>query len=455
MRIAVVGAGWAGLSAAVHARQAGHAVTLFDASAQAGGRARHLRIQLPDGQACTVDNGQHILIGAYRDSLALMRRVGAPVDTGLLRLPLSLLFPNGDGLRLPNVPVPFDVLIGIARARGWSVADKASLLGAALRWQIGGFRCPPERSVRDLCRTIRPAVMEQLIEPLCVSALNTPAHEASGSVFLRVLRDSLLGGRGASHLLLPRTDLTQLLAEPALVWLRQHGATVALGNPVQRLTPSALGWHLGTRSPNEAESGDQNPAAFGAPFDRVLWATSASVAARQMAQSAAALPEKLQADLTAWAAVAANLRYEAITTVYLWAPGTRLPTPLLALPSGPGRSTAPTPAQFVFDRGQLGGPTGLLAMVVSASATDRAQLEADVQAQAALQLAPWLGTTPLQVVQTVVEKRATFACTPGLQRPTATIAPGLIACGDYVAGPYPATLEGAVRSGMQAAQAVD
>jgi len=54
----------------------------------------------------------------------------------------------------------------------------------------------------------------------------------------------------------------------------------------------------------------------------------------------------------------------------------------------------------------------------------------------------------------VVEKRATFACTPQLQRPATRIAPALLACGDYVAGPYPATLEGAVRSGVQAARAL-
>jgi thioredoxin reductase len=73
-----------------------------------------------------------------------------------------------------------------------------------------------------------------------------------------------------------------------------------------------------------------------------------------------------------------------------------------------------------------------------------------VLAQAAVQLAP-LGLGDLQPVQTVVEKHATFACTPGLLRPSQTIAPGLFAAGDYVDGPYPATLEGAVRSGWTAA----
>jgi hypothetical protein len=144
--------------------------------------------------------------------------------------------------------------------------------------------------------------------------------------------------------------------------------------------------------------------------------------------------------LQQWAGEAAALRFEAIATVYAWAPLARLPLPMLAL-----RSSAAAPAQFVFDRGALGGPAGLLAFVVSAAAGDRQSLQANVLAQAQAQL----GLT-LQAVQTVVEKRATFACTPGLMRPTQQIAPGLLACGDYVAGPYPATLEGAVMSGTAA-----
>jgi hypothetical protein len=138
------------------------------------------------------------------------------------------------------------------------------------------------------------------------------------------------------------------------------------------------------------------------------------------------------------------MRFEAIATVYAWAPAARLPHPMLAL-----RATAQAPAQFVFDRGQLGGPSGLLAFVVSASTGSREEVQAAVLAQAAQQLAP-LDLPRLQPVQTVIEKQATFACTPGLLRPAQVIAPGLLAAGDYVEGPYPATLEGAVRSGWAA-----
>jgi predicted NAD/FAD-dependent oxidoreductase len=101
----------------------------------------------------------------------------------------------------------------------------------------------------------------------------------------------------------------------------------------------------------------------------------------------------------------------------------------------------------------LGGPAGLLAFVVSASPLDRQQVQADVLAQASSQL----GLHDLEVVQTVIERRATFACTPKLLRPPMQVLAGddrLLACGDYVQGPYPATLEGAVRSGLAAGQAL-
>ena len=120
---------------------------------------------------------------------------------------------------------------------------------------------------------------------------------------------------------------------------------------------------------------------------------------------------------------------------------------LAAADARPALQRPEAPAQFVFDRGQLGGPAGLLAFVVSASRGDQRHIAA---AGARAGAARWAGAG-CRPVQTVVEKRATFACTPGLQRPAVEIAPGLLACGDYVAGPYPATLEGAVRSGLEAA----
>ena len=368
-----------------------------------------------------------------------------------------MLFPDGTGLQLPDWPTPLDVLAGIARARGWSLADKACLLRSTSRWQWSGFQCAAGTSVTELCQGLSPTVLQTLIEPLCVSALNTPPERASGQVFLRVLKDALLGGRGSSNLLLPRTDLSSLFPTAAAAWLGQRGASLRLGCRVQRLEPAShvqapgqLGWN-GWLLDGEA-------------FDAVICATAPSAAAQLLGQrhgAGAAAMDPAPASgmamattahtntLQAWAEQAAGLQHESIATVYVQAGSTRLPQPLLALRSGPG-----CPAQFVFDRGQLGGPAGLLAFVVSASTEGRAELQAQVLQQAGSQLATLLQGQPLMPPQTVVEKRATFACTPGLQRPPQRIAPGLLACGDYVAGPYPATLEGAVRSGMAAAQAL-
>jgi len=427
--VAIIGAGWAGCAAAVEATRLGHHVTVFEASRTAGGRARRLDV-VHGGQTLRLDNGQHILIGAYAETLKLMADVGVEATTALHRMPLTMQFPDGSGLMLPSfdyLPAPLDALVGILRAKRWSWADKLSLLKTTTQWQLRKFQCPPHQSVADLCKDISQRVMATLIEPLCVSALNTPADRASGQVFLRVLRDSLFAVRGGSNLLLPRVDLTALLPEAALTWLGARGGQVGLGVRVQSIEPATDNrWQL--TSGADADLGT---------FDSVILACPPVDAVRLARSSALPLGD--------WLALTESLHYEAIATVYAMAPGTRLAQPTLALPSGPAY-----PAQFVFDRGQLGGPAGLLAFVISASQQSSAELTPLIAAQAAAQL----GINELHILQTVVEKRATFACTPGLTRPGQRIAPGLLACGDYVNGPYPATLEGAVRSGLEVARQV-
>ncbi len=423
MRVAVIGAGWAGCAAAVEATRLGYQTTLFETTRVPGGRARRVG-GIVAGEAAALDNGQHILIGAYAETLRLMKDLGIDTDAALLRMPLTLQFPDGSGLKLPNLRAPLDALAGIILARGWSLADKLSMLKVAVGWQLKKFQCEPGESVADLCRGLSPGAMASLIEPLCVSALNTPAARASGQVFLRVMHDSLFSESGGSNLLLPRTDLSALLPDAALAWLAAQGGTTRLGSRVQSMAPVGSSWVVTT---------DVSTA-----FDCVVLACPPHEAARLVEGSGVAAAD--------WLAQANSLQHEALTTVYAWAPEARLELPMLALPA-----EANEPAQFVFDRGQLGGPAGLLAFVISASTGDGATLTAQVLAQAKAQL--WhLGMGPLEAVQTIVEKRATFACTPGLQRPGADVAPGLWACGDYIDGPYPATLEGAVRSGLEAAR---
>ncbi len=433
MNIAIIGAGWAGMAAAVRVTQAGHIATVFEASRALGGRARAVNGKLPDGSPVTLDNGQHILIGAYTDTLRLMRLVGVSPEATLLRLPLTLKFPDGLGMQFPNWPAPLDALAGILGARGWSLGDKMSLLRAATGWQLTGFTCPRSQSVTQLCHRVSPRVMAGLIEPLCVSALNTPADRASAEVFLRVMHDSLLGAKGSSNLLLPRIDLAALFPQAAANWIEQRGGQVRLATRVERLYTAAPG------GAGERDRWQVN----GEPFDAVILATSASNSAAALSECSSTATETVATKISDWVHTTAALRFEGITTVYAWSPTASLPHPMLTL-----RSQRGAPAQFVFDRSQLGGPPGLLAFVVSASTDERELVQAQVLAQAHGQLG-----FDLQAVQTIVEKRATFACTPGLVRPPMHIAPGLLACGDYVDGPYPATLEGAVRSGLAAAEA--
>jgi hydroxysqualene dehydroxylase len=431
-RVAIVGGGWAGLAVAVRAIQLGHRVSVFEASRQWGGRARTLdrpSNRFPSG----LDNGQHILIGAYTATLDLMQQVGVDVAKVLHPMPLSLRFADGSGLAIPawasRWPAPLDVLAAMACAQGWGTRDKWALLRTTAQWRLNGFTCPSHWTVGDLCQHLPERVLQDMIEPLCVAALNTPMGQASATVFLRVLQDTLLGpGWGpfkASTLLLPRTDLGTLLPQPAVAWLQKHGARCHLGSRVQALQKQGTCWRLVSQAPEDQ-------------FDHVVLACPPAEAARL---ALAAAPEKA----AAWGTQALALPHEPIATVYLQAPADwRCPSgePMLAMRDGP--------AQFAFHRTTLGGPPGLLALVASACTSDKAALVQAVLLQAATQLRLPTAT----VLQTVVEKRATFASTPHLQRPGMVVAPGLWAAGEYVAGPYPGTLESAVRSGMQVAEAI-
>jgi hydroxysqualene dehydroxylase len=417
MKVAVIGAGWAGLAAAVRATEAGHAVTVFEMSAQVGGRARSV-----EAGAFTLDNGQHILIGAYVRTLALMATLGADSSALLHRRPLELRYPDGRGLSMPRGPAWLVFGLAVARTQGWGWRDRAALIAAAAGWALRGFRCPPDWTVAHLCRSLPPRVRQLMIDPLCVAALNTPAHEASATVFLRVLRDALFSAPGSADLLLPRAPLGELVPLPAAAWLLQRGATLRLRQRVAALDRDGGGWRVD-----------------GERFHAVVLAGSASEMARLAAPHA-----------PAWATQAEAMPYEPIVTVYLRAPGARLPSPMTALVEGPE-----APAQFAFDHGALGAQPGLFAFVVSgARAWVERGLEATgsavlVQAQRDMPAGTW--PKPPEVLRVLAEKRATFRCVPGLPRPAASVAAALLAAGDFIEGPYPATLEGAVRSGEHAA----
>ncbi|MES2023958.1 MAG: hydroxysqualene dehydroxylase HpnE [Pseudomonadota bacterium] len=430
-KVAVIGAGWAGCSAAVELAIAGHAVTLFESSRTLGGRARAVEIQ-----GKLLDNGQHILLGAYTEILRLLKTIGAAADDALLRLPLQMRYPSGcDGMDfvVPRLPAPLHLLAALLRATGLSGADKMALarFSTTARWM--DWRLHTDCSVSELLERFDQTerLIKLMWQPLCIAALNTPPERASAQVFLNVLRDSLGATRAASDMLIPRTDLTSLLPQQAAAFIEQNKGFVKAGASVQKITACDQQWLLTLKNEESTEE----------LFDGVVIATQATTAAALLAGSAA------EAQVPAF-------DYEPITTCYLQYPAeTRLNAPFYALTDDAAQGAW---GQFVFDRGQLdASQNGLLAVVVSVSTAATELGQEALAAAIAAQLASSLKMPQLaqpQWSKVISEKRATFSCTPSLQRPEEkTVFPHLVLAGDYLASDYPATLESAVRSGVKAA----
>ena len=413
MKAAVIGAGYAGLAAAVELTAAGRQVEVFEASRILGGRARAAEIE-----GFTVDNGQHILIGAYSETLRLMRAVGANPDALLRRTRLRFEFPGEFLMSAPHLPAPLHTAFALLLTKGLDWREKRAAIRLMQGLQAARFRIVPDTTVTEwLDRNQTPSRQRRLLwEPLCIAALNTPADRASAQVLANVLRDSLAGPRAASDMLLPKVSLSALFPDPAAKFVMQRGGAVHLGHRVSSLRREKNAWLID-------EAG---------PFAQIVLAVA---------------PYHLGSLVPALAPGVAHFDWEPIVTGYFSYPdGVKLPQPMLGVDAGL--------AQWLFDRGALCGQKGLIAAVISARGRHldlpTPELERGIHHEIA-SLVPSL-PTPL-AVHTITEKRATFACIPNLQRPDAASGlPGLWLAGDYVAGDYPATLEGAVRSGVTAAR---
>ncbi|MGE0311574.1 MAG: hydroxysqualene dehydroxylase HpnE [Lautropia sp.] len=448
MKVAVVGAGWAGLSAAVRLRADGHDVRLLDAAPRAGGRARSLTVDWGHGEAVELDNGQHLMIGAYAELLALLAFVDAPAGgaPSLVRSPMQLLSTGGLALRSAD-------LGGVLRAAGLGWRSRLALLRVLAGLRLAGERraravagLTVERWWRD---TAQPAeLVERIWRPLVLSALNTAPAEACAATFLRVLRDSVAGEPGASDFLLPDASLGAVFVDPVLRWLLAHGAQWSPGHAIARITrePGDRGALRLHRSGYPAEAAIET--------DAVVIATPPAAAARLLDGLPPAAP------------VAAALRrfgHRPITTVYLgWRDA----------PTGSGTAAAPwrrfdalpvaTMLEDIASSGWHGqwffrrsAPAGwrIGAVVISDSRLASA-MPADTLADAiGAQVHEQLALPAPHASKVLHEKRATFACTPDRPRIGHDIAglPGVVLAGDYQHRDYPATLEAALRSGRSAA----
>ena len=434
-QVAVIGAGYAGMAAAVELAAAGIPADVFEASRVLGGRARALEL---DG--VTVDNGQHLLVGAYRETLRLIDLVhpGGCNDL-LLRLPLTLTPPGRLSLRAPPLPAPLHLAAALLFARGLTIADKLAALRLMRGLKRSRYRLGSDISVAELlaARHQPTRLCRLLWEPLCVAALNTPVDSASARVFVNVLRDSLGGARSASDLLLPRVDLGALFPDGAERFVLARGGRVLRSTAIKRITQAANGYRLDA-------SGQQ----FG-PYRQAIVA----VAPQHLPALIAPLPGLDELRLQV-----GSLAYEPILTCYLAYPaGARLAAPMLGHSSGwPSIGHSEGLSQWLFDRGQLDGPAGLFAAVISARGRHLGLSNDELAAAIHAEISTLVPDLPApRWSRVIIEKRATFACTPDLARPqTQTPLPGLLLAGDYVASDYPATIESAVRSGVAAANSV-
>jgi squalene-associated FAD-dependent desaturase len=382
------------MAAAVTLAGRGVPVTVFESGPVPGGRARRVTTEGRE-----LDNGQHILIGAYTELLRLMREVGVP-DGALLRLPLELRY--ADGFRLKG-------RLGLLLSGKIPLRERLDALRFMLFLKRRSFRLPAELSVHDLLREHgqNGVLGHYLWRPLCVSALNTPPERASAQVFATVLRDSLAGGAGASDLLLPRVDLSRLFPEPAADYVRAHGGEIRTGTPVREL------------------------ASLRKNFARVI---------------VAAGPHQLKALI---GEAAPEFEYQPIFTCYLQYPGVAaLPVPMLGFAGGL--------VQWAFDRAALTGERGLIACVISAQGDHQQMTQEELAATCHREIKATLPALPDPLWSRVIaEKRATVACGP--KKGILEISTGdknVHFAGDYLDPDYPPTLEAAVRSGVKAAERV-
>lgn len=424
LTVGIIGGGYAGMAAAVTLSQRGISVTVFESARQLGGRARgvqHNNTQL--------DNGQHLMLGCYHQTLRLINLVGGDTEDDFFSLPLQLDLHGQFSLKAPYLPAPLHLLAALLNAQGLTWDDRIEAARFMLQLRRMRFKLPQDVTVGELLTQHKQStnLTIKLWEPLCIAALNTPVQKASAQILLNVLRDALNQTRADSNMLLPRLDLTALFPQRAAHFVEQHGGKILLSTGIEKIDPLDRGFELSTTQGSYRCS-------------HVVCAAPPTIAARllQPLSALSSIVEEID-----------NLEHQPIYTIYLQYPEhIRLPCPMLGLYQ--------CISQWLFDKGKIAAQHGLVAVVISAEGIHQnwSQDELAQKVMAELRTEFGLADEPLWF-KVIAEKRATFCCSPNLTRPSQqTPLPHLLLAGDYTAGDYPATLEGAVRSGIQCADLV-
>jgi hydroxysqualene dehydroxylase len=433
--VIIIGAGFAGLSAATALAERGVRVLVLEARPSLGGRATAFTDPATGER---VDNGQHVLVGAYRETFAFLRRLGTERHVHLQRnLTIDIIDRSGQRSRLacPALPAPLHLVAGAMRWNAISWRDRLALRG--LRHAIGGVSSSPS-AAHDGNETVRqwlrrhgqtPRLIELLWEPLAVAALNQSIDDASGEAFGGVVSRMFTSDRRDCALGLPRKALDDLYANPARAFVEKAGGEVRTNAPARVAVDGGPVVHLR----DEALTAR-------AVICAVAWHALPSVFIDR--------PAAIASVLSAAEATASS----PIVTVNLWFDRAVTGDAFVGLP---GRAM-----QWVFDKRALfDDESSHLSLVSSGAASlvgrDNREI-IDLALEELREALPPARGASLRRAVVVREKRATFSVAPGqpARPPTQTAVPGLLLAGDWVDTGLPATIESAVVSGHRAAKAV-
>jgi hydroxysqualene dehydroxylase len=401
----VVGAGVAGLSAAIRLVEAGARVIVHEAAGQAGGRCRSY---FDDLLGAEIDNGNHLLLSGNRSAMRYLATIGA--ERELLTMPTAAIpfvdLATGERwtVRPNRGVVPWWILSAGRRTAG----SRAAHYMAAIKLAWAG-----RARVGDLFGRQTPTY-KRFWEPLAVAVLNTAAAEGAAKLLWPVMTETLGRGEAAARPCIARDGLSKAFIDPALAWLAARGATVRFNDRLRAI---------------RIEDGRAAALSFGdgeialGPDDRVVLAVTPPVA--QSLLPALTVPDDFRPIV--------NLHYKFAAPAAL--PGG---LPLVGLVGGT--------AQWLFVRGNI--------LSVTISAGER---EVDLPAETLTEIV-WrdiakalaLAGAPAPPCRVVKEKRATFAQTPAqvAKRPKANAGPKhLVLAGDWTDTGLPATIESAIRSG--------
>jgi hydroxysqualene dehydroxylase len=437
--VIVIGGGFAGLSAACALSDEGARVLVLEARPGLGGRATAFT---DPATGEVVDNGQHVLLGCYRDTFRFLRRVGADGDVVLqARLAVDMIDRDGRRSRLkcPALPPPWHLLIGLLGWDALGFGDRlaalriAPALGAARRQLAGGHTdlvADPGQTVEQwmIAHGQNARLREMLWEPLALAALNQAPTLAAAGPFVRVLAEMFGNDPHAAAIGLPAKPLDQLYAEPARRFLERHGGAVRTGAPARVHTANGRVLHVAVR---------QERIEAPVVITSVPWFALEEL-----------LPDPDPA-LVPIVRDASRLGSSPIVTVNMWFDRPVIDVPFLGLP---GRAM-----QWVFEKRFVFGQQASHLSLVSSGAEDIVARSNDEIAALAvdeiLEALPDARRATLTRTKVVREKRATFSLAPGEPgRPAAqTPVAGLLLAGDWIDTGLPGTIESAVASGHRAA----